>query len=122
AIPRGNDGPQGNQGDPGGPGPIGPQGPPFAQAIVDAVNTLAPGSNATVSVTFDGANVHFTFGIPAGSPGEVTNAALDAAIDTTALNPSGIGPFGGSFSDPPTQAEMQSFAAYVETLRVALVR
>jgi hypothetical protein len=122
AIPRGNDGAQGTQGDPGGPGPVGPQGPPFAQAIVDAVNTLTPGSPATVSVTFDGTNVRFTFGIPAGQPGEVTTAALDAAIATTALNPSGIGPFTGTFSDPPMQAEMQAFAAYVESLRTATVR
>ena len=40
----------------------------------------------------------------------------------TARNPDGVGPFGGSFSDPPTQAELQAFAAYVETLRTALVR
>jgi len=30
--------------------------------------------------------------------------------------------FGGSFSDPPTHAEMQDFAAYVESLRAALTR
>lgn len=28
----------------------------------------------------------------------------------------------GTFSDPPTQTEMQTFAACVETLRAALVR
>jgi len=37
-------------------------------------------------------------------------------------NPSGTAPFGGGFSDPPTQAEMEAFASYVETLRGALVR
>ena len=74
AIPRGDAGVQGVQGD------AGVQGPPFANAIVDAVNTLPPGSAATVSVTFDGTNVHLTFGIPQGAtgeqgpPGEVTNA------------------------------------------------
>jgi hypothetical protein len=30
--------------------------------------------------------------------------------------------FGGSFSDPPAQAEMQAFADYVESLRAALTR
>lgn len=40
AIPRGNDG---TQGIPGNDGGTGPQGPPFANAIVDAVNTLQPG-------------------------------------------------------------------------------
>jgi hypothetical protein len=91
--PQGEPGPEGPQGPPGDPG--GPQGPPGPAG-------------------------------PPGADGEVTNAAMSDAIDTaiggTAQNPSGIAPFGGSFSDPPTQAEMQAFAAYVETLRVALVR
>ena len=30
--------------------------------------------------------------------------------------------FGGTFGDPPTQGELEAFAAYVETLRAALVR
>ena len=33
-----------------------------------------------------------------------------------------IAPFPGTSSDPPTQAELQAFAAYMETLRAALVR
>jgi hypothetical protein len=52
----------------------------------------------------------------------VSTQQLNDAIATCALNPGGVGPFGGSFSNPPTQAEMQAFAAYVETLRVALTR
>ncbi len=61
------------------------EGPPFAQAVIDAVNTLDPGQAATVSVKFDGSNVRFTFSIPRGNdggqgepghPGEVTNATL----------------------------------------------
>src|SRR5260370_276877 len=59
---------------------------------------------------------------PQGPQGEVSNQQLANAIAGTAQNPSTIGPYGGSFSDPPTQAEMQSFAAYVETLRAALLR
>ncbi len=47
-IPRGIDGSNGQNGNDGG---IGPQGPPFANAIVDAVNTLNPGEPATVSVS-----------------------------------------------------------------------
>jgi hypothetical protein len=109
-------------------GADGAQGPPFASAVVDATNTLPAGSAATVSVSFDGTNVHFTFGLPAGAdgadgaPGEVTNAALDAAIATTAQNPSSIGPYTGTFSDPVTQAEMQAYAAWVESFRAATVR
>ena len=52
----------------------------------------------------------------------MTQAALDSAIGGTANNPSGIAPFTGTFSDPPTQAEMMAFAAWSETLRAALVR
>ncbi len=151
-IPAGPPGPQGEQGPPGetgSPGEQGPQGPPFANAVVDGVNTGEPGSSANVTVSFDGSEVHFTFDIPRGDPGsqgepgaegpmgpagapgpegpqgppgEVTQGQLDAAIAGTALNPAGIGPYTGTFSDPPTQGEMQDFAAYVETLRVALVR
>ena len=68
AIPRGDDGVQ---------GPAGVQGPPFANAIVDAVNTLPAGSAATVSVSFDGTNVHFTFGIPIGADGAAANPQHD---------------------------------------------
>jgi len=127
-------------------GPQGPQGPPFASAVVDAVNTLNPGDSATVDASFDGTNVHLTFGLPRGNDGnqgpqgadgpqgpqgndgpqgpvgEVSNAALATAIAGTAQNPTGITPFTGTFSDPPTQGEMQAFAAYVESLRAALVR
>ena len=68
----GAQGPPGNDGSPGEPRPMGetgPQGQPFAQAVVDGVNTLDPWENATVAVNFDGSNVHFTFGIPRGNDG-----------------------------------------------------
>ena len=85
-------GPEGTQGPQGEPGPAG--GPPGPQG--------EPG--------------------PQGPPGEVTLAQLDGAISGTANNPSGVEPFTGTFSDPPTQAEMQAYAAWGETLRAALVR
>jgi len=50
----------------------------------------------------------------------VSAQQLSDGIATTALNPSGIAPYAGSFSDPPTQTEMQDFAAWAETLRAAL--
>ena len=74
-IPRGNDGGQGPPGTNGTDGGPGPQGPPFAQAVVDGVNTLNPGDAATVSVSFDGSNVRFTFGIPRGNDGTGANGA-----------------------------------------------
>src|SRR5688500_11838248 len=62
-------GPQGPQGIPGNDGLTGPQGPPFANALVDGVTTLNPGESATVSVSFDGTDVHFSYGIPRGADG-----------------------------------------------------
>ena len=142
-IPRGADGANGAD---GAAGPQGPQGPAFASAVVDSVTTLNPGDPATVNVYFDGTNVHFSFGIPRGADGvqgpagpdgpqgptgpqglqgpqgEVTNQQLISAIATTASDPTGIAPYAGGFSDPPTQAEMQAFANYVESLRAALER
>ena len=49
-------------------------------------------------------------------------SAISSAITDTARNPLGIAPFTGTFSDPVRQAEMEAFAAYVESFRVALVR
>ena len=104
AIPRGTDGQPRLDGQAGQPGQPGQQGPPFANAVIDSVGTLNPGDNATVSVTFDGSSVHFSFGIPRGAtgeqgiqgmPGEVTNGAMASAISSaiadTARNPSASG-------------------------------
>ena len=96
---------------------------------VDAVNTVGSAQPANVTVSVVGNTLHLIFDIPQGPQGpsgDVTNSAMAtaiaAAIDGTARNPSGIPPFAGSFSDPPTQAEMTAFAAYVESLRSALLR
>ena len=95
AAPEGPPGPQGEQGPPGPQGEQGPQGDPGGPQGPQ--------------------------GEP-GAPGEVSQAQLDAAIAGTPNNPSGIAPFSGTFSDPPTPAEMQDFAAWSEALRAALVR
>lgn len=118
-IPAGPQGPQGDQG---------PPGPAFSSVIVDATIELPSGAQPSVTTSFDGVNVHFTFSIPQGAQGskgdtgEVSNVQLTDAIATTAQNPTPVGAFEGAFSDPPTQAEMQAFAAYVESLRQALTR
>ena len=57
------------QGQEGLPGLVGPTGPPFSSAVVDSVNTVEPGIPAAVNVSFDGANVRFTFDIPRGNDG-----------------------------------------------------
>jgi hypothetical protein len=93
--------------------------------VIDGVTTLDPGQPATVSVTFDGTYVHFAFGIPRGAdgaPGEVTTAQLDAAIATTAANPSNISPLNITISDPPTQSEVQQILSRMNELISALYR
>ena len=127
-IPRGTEGPVGATGGDGGPGP---QGPPFASAVVDGVTTLAPGDPATVSVTFDGSNVHFSFGIPQGAPGaqgetgppgEVTTSQLDAATATTALNPSSVSALGMIAEPSYDAAQIQQIIDKLDELRGALIR
>ena len=121
-IPRGNDGmngsdgsqgPPGNDGSQGPPGNDGAQGPPFAQAVVDAVNTLPAGSPAAVGVNFDGTNVRFTFDIPqgqegpTGQPGEVSQAQLDAVASGTSSNSNSVGMMGQSADPNYQQWQMQ---------------
>ncbi len=99
--PQGEPGPQGSQGEPGPQGSDGPQGP-------EGPSGGPPGPEGPVG--------------PQGPPGEVTAQDLTTAIAGTAQNPNAIEPFSGVFSDPPTQAEMEAFAAWTEALRAALVR
>ena len=131
SIPRGNDGTQGQpgtNGSDGGPGPQGAQGPPFANAIVDGVNTLNPGDPATVSVSFDGSNVHFTFGIPRGNdgatgpPGEVTNAQLSSAISGTSNNTNGVSTLGQSADSSYNQTQMQDVLNKLDEFLIAARR
>jgi hypothetical protein len=140
-IPQGNDGQQGSQGLPGNDGQQGPQGPqgsdgtpgpPFAQAVVDGVNTLPPGSNATVSVNFDGSNVRFTFSIPsgfdgaAGQPGEVSLADLNAALLTNlgqcSNNSNGVGNLSMNADPNYDQNQMQAVMQKLDELINALRR
>ena len=146
-IPRGAPGVDGTN---GAGGPQGPQGPPFASAAVDAVSTLNPGDPATVSVSFDGTNVHFTFGIPRGAvgdpgpqgdpgnegpqgpqgadgpqglPGEVTNAALASAIAGTSANTNGVSTLDTPFTnDPPTLADIEVLRAKFNEMSLAMRR
>ena len=127
-LPQGNDGAAGSD---GGPGADGPQGPPFAQAVVDAVNTLEPWESATVDASFDGSDVRFTFGIPRGNdgsngadgmPGEVSQQQLDDAIANTSANSDGVSTLDIFINDPPTQAEVQDVVNKINELIVALRR
>jgi hypothetical protein len=55
--------PQGPQGVPG------PPGTSVTGAVVDGVSSLNPGEPATASASFDGALVHFSFGLTRGNDG-----------------------------------------------------
>jgi hypothetical protein len=107
--------PQGQMGDPGptgGNGNDGAPGQPFAQAVVDNVNTVSPRQDATVDVSFDGTNVHFSFGIPCGNdgsqgkdgaqgpPGEVTLDQLANVINGSSANSNSVGTLGLGVNDP----------------------
>jgi hypothetical protein len=136
SLPRGNDGAQGATGSNGNDGAQGPQGPPFANAIVEAVNTLNPGEPATVGVSFDGTNVRFTFGIPRGSDGatgatgqngEVTqvdlnNAQLNTLSQTSNVTNS-VSTLDTPFTnDPPTLADLEMMRQAYNDLVLALRR
>ena len=148
--PSGNDGaqgPQGIQGADGPPGPQGPQGLPFGSTLVDGVTTLPAGDPATAGTSFDGTNVHFTFGIPRGAtgadgvqgirgpqgdagpqgpPGEVTNAALASAIATAvadcARNPAAVAALGITATTTYDPAQLQAVSDKLDELLAALKR
>ena len=79
------------------------------------VTTVAPGSPANVTQNFDGSIVHLFFDIPQGVPGEVAQTDLEAAINTTALNPVSVPAL------PPGATLAEVVAAFNE-LRGALIR
>ena len=127
-IPRGSDGTNGSNGSDGS------QGPPFTNFIVDGVNMLNPTDPASVQSNFDGNAVRMIFNLPRGftgndggtgeqgPPGEVTNAQLNSAINTTSNNTNGVSLLGMTVSDPPTQGEMQAIASKLDELINALRR
>jgi len=99
--------------------------------VVDSVTTLNPGDNATVQTHFDGSLVHLQFGIPRGNdgygsqgpPGEVTNAQLTDAINTTSGNSNGVATLDTPFAnDPPTLADLEVMRAKMNELITALRR
>lgn len=105
---------------PGTPRDTGAPGQPFAQAVVDSVTTLPAGSSATVSVSFDGTNVHFDFGLPQGLPGqdgEVLASQLAAEIMTTSSNTNAVVTLDSPFGDPDMEALRQKMNELILALR-----
>jgi hypothetical protein len=72
----------------GPPGQNGSDGTSVTGAIIDGTNTLNPGDAAQASVSWDGANVRFTFGIPRGQDGVSSPPITSFIVDgVTTLNP-----------------------------------
>jgi hypothetical protein len=123
-IPQGPQGFQGNNGFDGQTGAQGPTGPAFTSFAVDTVNTLPAGNPATVTTSFDGTTVRFTFGIPQGPEGPPGIQGLPGPSDLsgTSNNSNGVAALGLAVSDPPTQAQMQAIANKLDELINALRR
>ncbi|MEO6784953.1 MAG: hypothetical protein ABI318_02365, partial [Chthoniobacteraceae bacterium] len=82
------------------------------------VNALPAGSFATVDVSFDGTNVHLTFGLPVGAdgiqgpPGEVSAVQLNDAIATalatatanSSANTNAVATLDTPFADPDSES------------------
>jgi len=72
----------------GPPGQNGNDGTSVTGAVMDGVNTLNPGDAAQASVSWDGANVRFTFGIPRGQDGASPTPITSFIVDgVNTLNP-----------------------------------
>ena len=113
-------------------GEPGTQGPQFAEAVIVAITTMPPETEATVTVSFDCTNGHFSFGIPRGAdgqpgqqgepciqgpPGEVTTAQLNLAIGGTSNNTNAVTTLDTPFADPDCEALHQKMTELILAVR-----
>ncbi len=99
--------------------------PTITSAEVDGVNTLPAGDPATVAASVSSGVLHLSFGIPegqSGPPGEVTQAALDAAISTTSNNSDAVSMLGEAADSIYNQTQMQNVISKLDELINALRR
>ncbi len=114
--------------------------PTVSTVVIDAVNPLPPGSLPTVTSFLNGEELHFAFGLVAGTdgaqgpPGEVSQSQLNqeiaaaqtniqnAVLPQTSSNSNIVASLNMTVSDPPTQAEMQALANKLDELISALRR
>jgi hypothetical protein len=96
--------------------------PTITSAVVDNMNTLPAGDPATVVAAVSGGVLHFSFGIPAGPPGEVTQALLDAAIQTTSANSNSISQLNATADISYQSTQMQEVMNKLDELIWALRR
>ena len=100
--------------------------------LSDSITALPAGSAATASVSIVGTVLHFSFGIPQGAngsdgtngtdgaPGEVTTAAMNAAIAAAQrIGSRWVGLFSGALPGVPLALQQ---AAFIDNLRFAADR
>ena len=91
--------------------------------------TLSPGTPATADVALNAGTLTFTFGIPAGAPGEVTqaqlsndlvnsqNAAVLTTLPLTSANSNGVGTLSVSSGDFAVQTLIDKVNELINALR-----
>jgi hypothetical protein len=96
--------------------------PTITSAVVDSLTTLPAGDPATVVASISAGVLHFSFGIPAGPPGEVTQALLDAAIQTTSANSNSVNQLNATADISYQSSQMQEVMNKLDELIWALRR
>ncbi len=96
--------------------------PTITSAVVDNVNTLPAGDPAAVTASISGGVLHLSFGIPTGPPGEVTQALLDGAIQTTSANSNSVNQLNATADLSYQSSQMQEVMNKLDELIWALRR
>ena len=96
--------------------------PTVTSAVVDSVTTLPAGDPAAVTASISGGVLHLSFGIPTGPPGEVTQALLDAAIQTTSANSNSVNQLNATADISYQSSQMQEVMNKLDELIWALRR
>ena len=96
--------------------------PTITSAVVDNVNTLPAGDPAAVTASISGGVLHLSFGIPTGPPGEVTQALLDDAIQTTSANSNSVNQLNATADISYQSSQMQEVMNKLDELIWALRR
>ena len=107
----------------------------ITSAVVDAVNTLPPGTPAAVSMNVIGSELHFTFNIPQGNegptgatgqPGEVSQSDLNAGLLTNlsqcSNNSNNVAALGLTLDATYDQNQVQMIVSKLDELINALRR
>lgn len=96
--------------------------PTITSAVVDSVTTLPAGDPAAVTASITGGVLHLSFGIPTGPAGEVTQAILDGAIQTTSANSNSVSQLNATADISYQSSQMQEVMNKLDELIWALRR